>query len=412
MKITIVQGAFLPVPPLRGGAVEKIWFALGQEFARRGHDVTHYSRLCDGLPASETIKGVRHIRVAGADAPASRLALKWQDLLYTLRVARLLPRADIVVTNTFWAPIVFSPARHGLLWVHVQRYPKGQMILYRRAARLQTVSRVIADAIRHQTPSARSRVCIIPNPVPPLVAPATGTVRDPNLVLYVGRLHPEKGLALLLQAAVLARAAAPAIRFRLVGPWEPRFGGGGKSFLRQLEKLAAPLGTAVEFTGPVFDEAALATHFASAAVFVYPSLAAKGEASPVAPFEALARGCPLVTSDLACFDDTIGTGQFAHRFDHRAPDAAAQLAAVLVATTNDRAAWPAAAVAAEMRARQFSVKRIAREYLAGFAELGLPVGALSGRLAEAASSGRPLAGNLSPRTVNPSRVNSGPPGLL
>ena len=35
MKITIVQGAFLPVPPLMGGAVENIWFALGQDFARR-----------------------------------------------------------------------------------------------------------------------------------------------------------------------------------------------------------------------------------------------------------------------------------------------------------------------------------------------------------------------------------------
>ena len=39
MKITIVLGAFFPVPPIKGGAVEKIWFALGQEFARRGHDV-------------------------------------------------------------------------------------------------------------------------------------------------------------------------------------------------------------------------------------------------------------------------------------------------------------------------------------------------------------------------------------
>jgi hypothetical protein len=26
MKITIIQGAFLPVPPLLGGGVEKMWF--------------------------------------------------------------------------------------------------------------------------------------------------------------------------------------------------------------------------------------------------------------------------------------------------------------------------------------------------------------------------------------------------
>src|SRR5579862_3380431 len=31
LKITIVQGAFFPVPPLMGGAVEKVWFTLGRE---------------------------------------------------------------------------------------------------------------------------------------------------------------------------------------------------------------------------------------------------------------------------------------------------------------------------------------------------------------------------------------------
>ena len=370
MKISIVQGAFLPVPPLRGGAVEKIWFALGQEFARRGHQVTHYSRLCDDLPVSETLAGVRHVRVRGADTPASLPLLKWEDLRYTQRVARKLDRADVVVTNTFWAPLVFSARRHGPLWVHVQRYPKGQMLLYRRAARLQTVSAVIADAIVRQAPSSRPRVCVIPNPVPPLVAPAGRPRRDPNLVLFVGRLHPEKGLELLLQAARIALRSHPALRFRVVGPWEPRLGGGGEAFRRRLEELAAPLGAGVEFTGPVFEEAALAAHFAAAAVFVYPSLAARGEASPVAPLEALARGCPVVTSDLACFDDSIGTGPFTRRFDHLAADAAVQLAAaILQVTVTERAAWPAASAAAEARARRFSVERIAGEYLAGFATL-------------------------------------------
>ena len=37
MKITIVLGAFLPVPPVIGGAIEKSWFALAQEFVSRNH---------------------------------------------------------------------------------------------------------------------------------------------------------------------------------------------------------------------------------------------------------------------------------------------------------------------------------------------------------------------------------------
>jgi glycosyltransferase involved in cell wall biosynthesis len=369
MKIAIVQGAFLPVPTKRGGAVEKVWFALGQEFARRGHEVVHYSRLSDGLPENETIAGVRHVRVLGANAPASLILLKWQDLLYTRRVAKILSPADVVATNTFWAPLVFSPSRHGPLWVHVQRYPKGQMILYRRAARLQTVSKVIADAIIQQAPAYRERVCIIPNPLPPLVKPAGTPVRDPNLVLFVGRLHPEKGLDLFLEAARILHREAPQLRFRVVGPWESRFGGGGESFHRKLLELAGPLGAAVEFTGPVFDEAVLAAHFASAAVFVYPSIAAKGEASPVAPLEAMARGCPVVISNLDCFAETIGSGLHACRFEHTAVDAPQRFAAAVSETLANPEAWNSRSAAAVERARQFSVDRVADLYLKGFAEV-------------------------------------------
>ena len=44
MKITILQGAFLPVPAIQGGAIEKAWEALGQAFAVAGHNVTHISK--------------------------------------------------------------------------------------------------------------------------------------------------------------------------------------------------------------------------------------------------------------------------------------------------------------------------------------------------------------------------------
>ena len=65
MKITIVQGAFLPVPPIMGGAVEKVWLRLGQEFAAAGHEVVHVSRTHPQLPTEERIEGVRHVRVRG-----------------------------------------------------------------------------------------------------------------------------------------------------------------------------------------------------------------------------------------------------------------------------------------------------------------------------------------------------------
>ena len=99
MKITIIQGAFLPVPPVRGGAVEKMWFRLGAEFAARGHSVTHLSRRCDGLAADEHLHGVHHLRVAGSDQPRGAVAIKARDLFYTWQAVRRAPPADIVVTD-------------------------------------------------------------------------------------------------------------------------------------------------------------------------------------------------------------------------------------------------------------------------------------------------------------------------
>ena len=37
MKITIVCGFLLPVPPVSGGAMEKMWWRLARLYVRRGH---------------------------------------------------------------------------------------------------------------------------------------------------------------------------------------------------------------------------------------------------------------------------------------------------------------------------------------------------------------------------------------
>jgi len=67
MRITIVMGFFLPVPPVAGGATEKIWFRLAREFAAAGHAVTLVSRRWPGCPSRETIDGITMIRVRGFD---------------------------------------------------------------------------------------------------------------------------------------------------------------------------------------------------------------------------------------------------------------------------------------------------------------------------------------------------------
>ena len=166
MKITIVQGAFIPVPPILGGAVEKIYFKLGQEFVNLGHEVTHISRSYPSFEDQENINGVSHIRVKGFSTPKSLMILKFYDLIYTLRTLKHID-SDIVVSNTFWLPIFFRNKRKGKVYVSVERRPKWQMKLYSNASKFRACSPMIFDLVKEKIkPEHHNKISYIPNPGP------------------------------------------------------------------------------------------------------------------------------------------------------------------------------------------------------------------------------------------------------
>src|ERR1700712_1328125 len=99
MKIVIVQGAFFPVPAVKGGAVEKIWFELGKAFARDGHSVTHISKRTTEFANFELIEEVNHIRVPGFRWQSSYARNRLRDLLYSILAFAKIPKSNIIVTN-------------------------------------------------------------------------------------------------------------------------------------------------------------------------------------------------------------------------------------------------------------------------------------------------------------------------
>ncbi|HEY8900369.1 MAG TPA: glycosyltransferase family 4 protein [Chthoniobacterales bacterium] len=332
MKITIVQGPYFPVPPLNGGAIEKVWFGLGKEFVSRGHEVTHFSRCDTRLPNLEVIDGVTHRRVPSFDRPKSMLGTNFFDLLYSLQVVPRLPPADILVTNTFWLPVLERRRSRGKIYVHIARFPRRQMALYRHVARLQSVSNVIKDAVVEQTPEVEPIARMIPNSLPfDFEIPESVPVRTPERfeIVYIGRIHPEKGIEILLEAfeKFLAMTRIPT-RLRIVGPDAQHCGGGGEEYGRSLRERAAPLGSAIEWCAPVFTSQELQAYYSSSHVLVYPSIAAKGEASPLTPVEAMASGCVPIVSNLKCFADYLEDGVNGFTFE-LAPNPTDNLAAVL-----------------------------------------------------------------------------------
>jgi glycosyltransferase involved in cell wall biosynthesis len=366
MKITIVLGAFLPVPPTMGGAVEKVWFALAQEFARRGHEVVMVSRKIDKLPREETRDGVRHLRVLGFDAPGSLIVLKLFDLIYSLRTMSILPEADIIVTNTFWLPLLLRSAKRGRVYVHVARYPKGQMRFYGRAARLHAPSRAVAQAISAEAPKLAPKVKVIPYP-----APRSTSEREPppisgreKIMLYVGRVHPEKGVHLLIDAfASKARTVFAEWKLVIVGPTDEKFGGGGESYLAALKRAAAG---SVTFAGAVFEAAELEAQFRAARVFVYPSLAETGESFGLAPLEAMTHRCAVLVSNLDCFHDFVSEGATGFIFNHRATNPAAALSEKLENVIVDLDAVAHVADGGYRKSAEYSTGTVADQFLADF----------------------------------------------
>jgi glycosyltransferase involved in cell wall biosynthesis len=263
--------------------------------------------------------------------------LKLLDLFYSLRALRVLPPADILITNTFWMPILagLNQRRFGRIVVDVQRMPKGQMRFYRRAACLRANSSAVQQAIAREAPQLARRTRTIPNPLPFLPAPLPQAPREP-LLLYCGRLHPEKGIALLIRAFSLAtQRGLQGWTLRLVGPAAAAAGGGGQAWWEEMFSAPEAAGLPIEWLGPEYDEQRLRRHYEQASIFVYPSLAERGETFGLAPLEAMACGAVPIVSALSCFRDFIRPGLNGLVFDHRAVDAPRLLAEQMLALARD-----------------------------------------------------------------------------
>ena len=253
MKITILQGAFLPVPALRGGAIEKAWEALGQAFAKQGHEVTHVSRLCDGLPPREKIGEV--------DIFASGVRMRFQGrgcsnywrCLICFRPGGFFPR------RTYWLPMLSGPAFSSqgsfrqTLFAR-RTLSQGQMKLYKKASRFQVPSHAVAKAVIREIPNRENLVSVLPYPLGWSVPESKPAHERPKRILYAGRLHPEKGFGADRGFRGHCKEGGKGMGFADHGSVAGRPGGGGQGYLRSINDLASKYGSCVEILEPVFNQ--------------------------------------------------------------------------------------------------------------------------------------------------------------
>jgi len=370
MKITILQGAFFPVPAIQGGAIEKAWEVLGQAFAAVGHTVTHISKRHPELPDNEYIGAVHHLRVRGFKSVQSPYLLKLKELLYVLKVRSVLPPADILVTHTFWAPLLLPQKKYGKIFVHVGRYPKGQLKFYTKASRFQVPTSAIARAVENEVPMRSDDICILPYPLSWNIDCNYEYSKRPKTVLYLGRIHAEKGIFELVNAFKnIPLADRKGWKLLIRGPWRTEQGGGGENYLSKVTNAIQDCGPQIEILEPTFSSVELKKELEKARLFVYPSLAEKGETFGLAVLEAMSCGCVPLVSSLECFQDLVEENENGYIFDHRSKDLVRSLSITLLKSIQATSQNMVFSSRCLIKAKEFELDRLALQYIGDFSNL-------------------------------------------
>lgn len=198
------------------------------------------------------------------------------------QIAAKTERPLVVTPRGMLAPeaLAFSTRKKQLFWQFLQ----GPA--YAHAAVWHATSTAEAGDIRNF--GVRAPIAIIPNgvDVPTSSGPRVPREGKQHNVLYLGRLHPKKGLSDLVAAWSHFAAERPDWMLRIVGPDE----GGHRA---ELEKMALELGVPrVVFNGPVYG-AEKELVLRDADLFVLPT---RNENFGIAVAEALAAGIPAIVS--------------------------------------------------------------------------------------------------------------------
>jgi alpha-1,6-mannosyltransferase len=128
----------------------------------------------------------------------------------------------------------------------------------------------------HRSEQGRKRVLAV-----------SGAPEDATLLLYIGRIAPEKNIRLLFELTERLNRLS-------IGKYHLLIAGDGMDRARWERYAAAQMPGRVGFLGHIRERKMLATLYANADVFVHPN---PHEPFGIAPLEAMASGLPLVAPD-------------------------------------------------------------------------------------------------------------------
>lgn len=333
--IAFVVPERLPVPPVLGGAVERWVHEVSLRVREAGHPVAVASRPAGtGADGHQPGEGDGIERLAARWAPWARRLEAWRQTVPQRHPVRALAKALLVADYAWRVRRALRAQPAGVLYVHND--PLLAWLLGSRRGRrtvlhlhndhlvnpllrpvvkalLPRVDKVlfVCDHLREQAartfPAHAWRFVTVlngtdPKQFQPHAAPAGA---EGITFVYAGRLMPDKGVHVLLDAFARVREEVPHARLLIVG--SSFFVGAPRTAYEQgLRDQAAPMGGAVEFTG-FLSPPEVARLYAGASAVVVPSVWA--EPCPLVVLEAMACAACVVASRVGGIPELIDDGR-------------------------------------------------------------------------------------------------------
>lgn len=365
MKIGIITSPFGFLPPDGIGAVEKLWFYIAQKFTIKGNDVKFYSKRS----LHPTNGEMQIYGITGYERTGSLKLDLIKDFFYSIKALVKLKRCDVLVLNTFWSPVLCLLFRwkYKKCVYNVARFPKGQFWLYYFVDQFSCVSTAVVKALESEIGKDK-RIVMVNNPVELSdFQYADEPENNKFIIMYHGRVHPEKGLDILFEAVNQLHQKYPNIQLKILGPTEIAKGGGGNKYVTKLNKICPNV--KIEWIPAISNPKEIAFHLHSCNLYCYPSIADYGETFGVSPLEAMSVGRATIVSNLDCFKDFIINGETGFIFNHHSCDSNKQLAQIIEHLIIDPVLRKRVGLAACKKAKDFSVDKIADKYLCNFKTL-------------------------------------------
>ena len=342
MKVAIINQPFGVIHIPNPGSGISIWtYEVARRLARRC-DVLVYTRRGTSQTPVETSEGVQYRRISGfPDTWLLKVLRSWWRIrhvrspifdaslyyrAYIWKIARDLAgqRCDIVHLHNFsqFVPVIRACDPNVKIVLHMHGEWLTQLDPPTIAERLRMVdlivgcSEYLTDKIRRRFPQFAERCRTIPNGVDVdcFVRPggrAAKTNGDRWRLLFVGRISPEKGLHVLLEAFGRVLRHDPCAELEIVGPeWvlpteflldvsddpkvlQLRRFYNGSSYLAQLQaRLPESVAARVTFPG-LLTRKGLVGHYRRADMLINPSLS---ESFGMSLIEAMACQVPVLAT--------------------------------------------------------------------------------------------------------------------